>query len=256
MATCPLRFPTMRALSLFLLAASSLALASIVPHPYLFSTGTLTLTLHEPTPTQTDAAVTSAYAKYAQTCGPDLAKSYQDGLAQYNQITSPPATSIDDPGFQKWLKSEDTLFTLASFQCQQSELGLLQAEDKGGASSLASTADNSASSDSTNDSATSASTVSAPKSSSTLGSVASRTSMKASSTTDPSATRSAPSSTQSKNAAAGMRASSALMGLTGVTGLMAMMGWIFRQEIDEEPYLGRERLNDCLMREIKHAPSS
>ncbi|KAJ7120692.1 hypothetical protein C8R43DRAFT_1136635 [Mycena crocata] len=74
-------------------------------------TVTITVSLADPSPTLTEAAVKSAYASYTDLCGPQLARVYQDELAEYNIETGLHVTDITDPGFAQWGNLDSILQT-------------------------------------------------------------------------------------------------------------------------------------------------
>ncbi|KAJ7495283.1 hypothetical protein FB451DRAFT_1387323 [Mycena latifolia] len=62
---------------------------------------TLSLTLR-PSPTQTDAAVASAYA---EVCGPTLARQMQDAMAVYHMRSRTPLADPNNEVFQAWAEA-------------------------------------------------------------------------------------------------------------------------------------------------------
>ncbi|KAJ6540297.1 hypothetical protein B0H19DRAFT_1268902 [Mycena capillaripes] len=78
---------------------------SDTPIPGLSTGLPLTITLSlDPSPTLTQAAVSSAYSSYATLCGPKLAQAYQDALAWYAWEGNPAVTDfLNDPAFQQFL---------------------------------------------------------------------------------------------------------------------------------------------------------
>ncbi|KAJ7171471.1 hypothetical protein C8R46DRAFT_1033074 [Mycena filopes] len=82
---------------------------------------TITLSLDTPTVTYTEAAVTSAWAVYANACGPVLARAFQDGLAEYISQGGAPATNISDPDFRQWLSQLYPDYTNAHMACEEDQ---------------------------------------------------------------------------------------------------------------------------------------
>ncbi|KAJ7848880.1 hypothetical protein B0H13DRAFT_2361646 [Mycena leptocephala] len=88
----------------------------------------LTITLSiDPSPTLTQSAVSSAYAVYADDCGPKLAQIVQDQLAVYNFEHGLSVTDINDEAFLRFLQ-QGAIYETASIQCQQA-LGQLEAQE-------------------------------------------------------------------------------------------------------------------------------
>ncbi|KAJ7495274.1 hypothetical protein FB451DRAFT_1477901 [Mycena latifolia] len=178
---------------------------------------TLTVSLREPTPTQTEAAVTSAYAVYVQMCGPNYSQVVQAALADYNSFTSPPATSYHDPAFQNWF-SLSPKYDETFINCLNSEVNLLSAEDSARSSTSSAPTDTSStptpsesqtSVSETTQSTAATSTSDAPESSqdssvsgSSSASSSGSASVTGSSTASSSASSSAPSPSQTTGAAA------------------------------------------------------
>ncbi|KAJ7695606.1 hypothetical protein B0H14DRAFT_3658592 [Mycena olivaceomarginata] len=106
----------------FLVLAASTALASMRPPRLGYRDDTtteapLTITLSVlPTPTQTDAAVSSAYVAYAEACGPTLSRAVQGVLEEYNGVHVPPITNISDPKFLEF-RDQDTSYHTGSLFC-------------------------------------------------------------------------------------------------------------------------------------------
>ncbi|KAJ6522237.1 hypothetical protein DFH09DRAFT_1330714 [Mycena vulgaris] len=90
---------------------------------------TITVSLSMASPTETAAAVSSAYAAYAQVCGPDFARVLQDGLTAYNGLATVPTTNTSDPSFLEWANNQDPDYMQAQTACQQSGLALYNAEN-------------------------------------------------------------------------------------------------------------------------------
>ncbi|KAJ7495273.1 hypothetical protein FB451DRAFT_1164017 [Mycena latifolia] len=90
-------------LSFAYLAGATSALRTEIPEARDFTTTGAPLTVPlkslDPSPTETDAAVSSAYAQYASSCGAPLSPALQDGLALQtaenaaNPVTAPPTTT-------------------------------------------------------------------------------------------------------------------------------------------------------------------
>ncbi|KAJ7618201.1 hypothetical protein DFH06DRAFT_1145013 [Mycena polygramma] len=125
-----------------ILATCSTALGILVPPPHLeyrastsisYLTGqplTLSYSL-TPSPQQTGAAISSAYAAYSQACGSAFAQVVQDGLAEFNNLVNAdgdpnitPITRLDDGEFQEYLISTDTAYQTANKQCTAMYAGL------------------------------------------------------------------------------------------------------------------------------------
>lgn len=62
--------------------------------------------------------MSTAYASYAQACGPALASAMEAGLPQYNEIANAPTNNISNGDFQSWLSTEDPDYMNAFTTCQ------------------------------------------------------------------------------------------------------------------------------------------
>ncbi|KAJ7088024.1 hypothetical protein B0H15DRAFT_801082 [Mycena belliarum] len=98
-----------------------------------FTTGaplTVPLASLQPSPTGTDAAIASAYAKYADDCGAPLAQALQDGLVAYNHWSHVPTTNISDPKFLSFVNTDYFPYMDARAACEQDEhqLGFAEAD--------------------------------------------------------------------------------------------------------------------------------
>ncbi|KAJ7662591.1 hypothetical protein DFH06DRAFT_1471408 [Mycena polygramma] len=87
----------------------------------------------EPSPTQTDAAVASAYASYQQACGPTLAQALQNALVAYNERAGP-ITDLDNQGFQAWAQENFGTYGTALSGCMNANLALAAITDSQSAS--------------------------------------------------------------------------------------------------------------------------
>lgn len=64
----------------------------------------MSLTL-SPSPTETGAAVSSAYAAYTPACGAPVAQALQDGLVAYDQFTDTSLTNTSNLDFQEFVNN-------------------------------------------------------------------------------------------------------------------------------------------------------
>ncbi|KAJ6449405.1 hypothetical protein C8R47DRAFT_1084744 [Mycena vitilis] len=87
----------------------------------------------EASPTQTDAAVTSAYASYQQACGPTVAQALQNALVAYNERAGP-ITDLDNQGSQAWAQENFGSYGTALTGCNDANLALAAVTDSQSAS--------------------------------------------------------------------------------------------------------------------------
>lgn len=87
----------------------------------------------EASPTQTDAAVTSAYASHQQACGPTVAQALQNALVAYNERAGP-ITDLDNQGSQAWAQENFGGYGTALTGCNDANLALAAVTDSQSAS--------------------------------------------------------------------------------------------------------------------------